>query len=159
MVSFREALVRNKIECRQLYQWHLWQTQELSNDGLPASLREKCYEAFLSTDTKSSALQRDVFNKLDLMGLNPVEEYRTNSGYSLDALIEFNGKKVGIEVDGPSHFIGRQPTGSTVLKHRQVTAIDKVPLISVPYWEWNKLKKDRNEKQQYLQSLLEKVNR
>ena len=91
------------------------------------------------------------------MGLNPVEEYLTTSGYRLDALIEIGGKKVGIEVDGPSHFIDRRPIGSTVLKHRQVVAIDRIPLVSVPYWEWDKLKKDRNIKQQYLQQLLDAV--
>ena len=160
--SFIEALEGNRQELStagysQLYQWHLWQTQELSNLGLPESLQQKCYQAFSSRDVRDSALQRDVVSQLDAMGLKPVEEFLTNSGYSIDALIEINGKEIGIEVDGPSHFIGRRPNGSTALKHRQVGAIDKIPLVSVPYWEWNKLKKDRSKKQQYLQTLLERV--
>ena len=160
--SFIEALVNNKddltnLACSQLYQWHLWQTQELSYSGLPQSLQEKCYQVFSSKDTTDSAFQRDVVAQLDAMGLHPVKEYLTNSGYSIDGLIELNGKKVGIEVDGPSHFIGRRQNGPTVLKHRQVFAIDKTPLVSVPYWEWDKLKKNRNKNQQYLQSLLETV--
>ena len=82
------------------------------------------------------------------------------SGYQPDALVEVNGKKVGIDVDGPSHFLGRNPTGSTILKHRQVTTLDGIPIVSVSYWEWrawDKLDKDicSEKKQQYLRSLLD----
>ena len=75
------------------------------------------------------------------MGPNPIEEYLTKIGYSLDALIELNDKNVGIEVNGPSHFIGRQPNEPAVLKKRQVGAIDDIHLIPVPHWEWDNLKK------------------
>jgi hypothetical protein len=61
----------------------------------------------------------------------------------LNALVKVDGNKVGIEVDGPFHFIGRSVNGNTVLKRRQIKAIDKIPLVSVPYWEWNKLVKDQ----------------
>jgi hypothetical protein len=64
--------------------------------------------------------------------------------------VEANGKKIGIEVDGPSHFVCRKPTGSTLLKNRQVNTLDEIEVISVPYWEWNKLGKDGVKKQQYL---------
>jgi hypothetical protein len=84
----------------------------------------------------------------------PEEEVLTASGYRLDALVEVNGIKVGIEVDGPSHFINREPTGSTLLKRRQVNKLDDIRIVSVPYWEWNKLGKDSVKKQQYLQSKL-----
>jgi len=66
------------------------------------------------------------------------EEVRTNSGYSLDALVTLrSGQKVSVEVDGPSHFIGRshQPSGSTRIKRRQLASLDDCPLVSVPYWE------------------------
>jgi hypothetical protein len=39
-----------------------------------------------------------------------------NTGYSLDILVNVDGEDVGIEVDGPSHFIEREPMGKTVLK-------------------------------------------
>jgi hypothetical protein len=87
--------------------------------------------------------------------LKPVEEFMTSSGYSIDALIEVNGKSIGIEVDGPSHFINKKPSAITMLKRRQITAIDKIQLVSVPYWEWIKLGKDRVKKQNYLRGLLE----
>ena len=43
--------------------------------------------------------------------------------------MEVNGNKIGIEVDGPSHFVGRKPTGSTILKHRQVSTLDEIKLF------------------------------
>eukprot|EP00956_Cyclotella_meneghiniana_P033189 scaffold94258_cov68-Cyclotella_meneghiniana.AAC.2 len=157
--TFRQELLNRQNEfvdenLRQLYQWHLWQKKEKSNDGLPDSLHDKWKQTFSSADTKSSALQKDVVSELKSIGLHPVEEYLTESGYSIDALVEINGKKVGIEVDGPFHFIGGRPNGPTALKRRQVESIDKFSLVSVPYWEWDKLGKDRSEKQKYLKALL-----
>ena len=83
-----------------------------------------------------------------------MEEALTKRGYRLDALVEMNGKNIGIEVDGPSHFIRRKPTGSTILKHRQVTNMEGIRIVSVPYWEWNDLGKDSAKKKQYLRDLL-----
>ena len=79
-----------------------------------------------------------------------------DSGYSIDAVVEVNGKTVGVEVDGPSHFIGdsRSLLGRTILKRRQVPAIDGIELVSVPYWEWNMLGKNEAKKQDYLRRLL-----
>ena len=88
------------------------------------------------------------------MNLQPKEEVRISSGYSLDALVEVKGMKIGIEVDGPSHFIGKKPTGSTILKHRQISNLEEIPLVSVPYWEWDILGKNSRKKQTYLRSLL-----
>jgi hypothetical protein len=101
-----------------------------------------------------SRFQDDVVSVLSSIGLRPEEEVLTASGYRLDALVEVNGMKVGIEVDGPSHFIIREPTGSTILKRRQVKKLDDIQIISVPYWDWDKLGKDRVKKQQYLRSKL-----
>jgi hypothetical protein len=86
--------------------------------------------------------------------MSPEGEVLTPSGYRIDALVEVNGEKLGIEVDGPSHFINREPTGSTLLKRRQVSNLDGICIISVPYWEWDQLGKDRVKKQQYLRSKL-----
>jgi hypothetical protein len=56
------------------------------------------------------------------MALNPVEEYIAPSGYSIDALVEVDGRSIGIEVDGPSHYIKRKPTATTMmLKRRQIS--------------------------------------
>ena len=41
-------------------------------------------------------------------------------------------------MDGPRHFLGRAPTGRTLLKRRQLRAADWA-LVDVPYWDWNSL--------------------
>ena len=156
--SFIDYLVSNEHEfstenLSQLHQWHLWQTKELLHVGLPKSFASKCHEEFVCTRLRSSNLQKEVVDELISMGLKPVEEYLTKTGYRLDAMVQINSKIVGIDVDGPYHFFGRRPNGRTLLKRRQVSAIDGIPLLSVPYWEWNK-SRDRAYKRKYLQSLL-----
>ena len=53
-------------------------------------------------------------------------------------MIFYGGREVAVEVDGPSHFFGRTPTGATALKRRQLRAAGWA-LLPVPYWEWNAL--------------------
>ena len=75
---------------------------------------------------------------------------RTPHGYSLDAVVHFEGRDVAVEVDGPTHFGDDDaPTGSTLLKRRQVRAAGS-PLFSVPYWEWEKVKSDPLKAGEYL---------
>lgn len=73
-----------------------------------------------------------------------------SSGYRIDALVDVNGKTIGVEVDGRK---SRSPLGRTILKRSQVPAIDEIDLVSVPYWEWNKHGKSQSKKQEYLQKL------
>jgi hypothetical protein len=140
----------------QLHQWHLWQTKEKSRNGLSEELQDICYKAFVSEEPNPSKFQDDVVSQLSSIGLDPKEEVLLGSGYRLDVLVEVNGKTIVVEVDGPSHFIGRSkyPMGSTILKRRQVPSIDGIELISVPYWEWHKLGNDQAKKQEYLRRLL-----
>ena len=138
----------------QLHQWQLWQDEIKSDISLPESLQMKCYEAFVSEDLRPSKLQDDVVSILSSMGLQPQEEVLMESGYRIDAVVEVNGEQIAVEVDGPSHFIGRELTGSTILKHRQVASVDGMQVVSIPYWEWDKLNEDSDKKQQYLQDLL-----
>jgi hypothetical protein len=140
--------------CSQLYQWQLWQDEIKSGINLPPALREKCRQAFVSQSPRSSRLQDDVIFELSSISMHPEEEVLTPSGYRLDALVDVNGMKVGIEVDGPSHFMNREATGRTLLKRRQVSTLDDIRIISVPHWEWDKFGKDCAKKQQYLWSLL-----
>ncbi|KAL3769288.1 hypothetical protein ACHAWO_007960 [Cyclotella atomus] len=144
-------------ELRQLYQWHLWQACENQLPGLPKALSRCCRQAFSGSNTKPSRFQSDVVSQLRSINLSPVEEYLTASGYSIDALVDFDGTLIGIEVDGPSHFIHLQPTSRTLLKRRQISTIDEIPLVSVPYWEWDALGNDNPKKQQYLQCLLDSI--
>eukprot|EP00984_Skeletonema_dohrnii_P022077 scaffold11198_cov103-Skeletonema_dohrnii-CCMP3373.AAC.13 len=141
---------------RQLYQWHLWQTKQKSNPGLPIDFQERCHEAFLFRVPRVSKLQEDVVAQLSSIGLEPKEEVLLDSGYRIDALVEVSGKTIGIEVDGQHHFIGKgkSPLAKTILKRRQVPLIDGIKLLSVPYWNWDKLGKDQAKKQEYLRHLL-----
>ena len=141
-------------DLRQLHQWSLWQIELKSNVRLPASLEKKCYDAFISIEPRPSALQNDAVTQLKAIGLEPEEEVLTGSGYRIDAIVETNKNRLAVEVDGPSHFIGRKQTGSTILKHRQIASLDELRVVSVPYWEWNELKEESNKKQEYLHSLL-----
>ena len=120
----------------------------------PPDLRKKYFDAFISEGYNKSCFQNDVVSELRAIGLKPDEDVLAQSGYRLDALVKVNGKSIPIEVDGPSHFIGRDPTGSTILKRRQVTNLDGMTIVSVPNWYWQKLGRSRSKKQQYLQSLL-----
>ncbi|KAL7458879.1 hypothetical protein ACHAWC_010596 [Mediolabrus comicus] len=143
-------------ELSQLHQWHLWQTKEKSRTGLSEALQDICYRAFTSQSVHPSKFQEDVVSQLSSIGLDPKEEALMDSGYRIDALVEVNGKIIGVEVDGPSHFVGKSksPTGSTIMKREQVQSIDEIDLVSVPYWEWNKLGKDQGKQQDYLRRLL-----
>ena len=108
--------------------------------GLPDSLRQACRDAFAEEEGRPSKLQSVVAKEIrSQCGVARVdEEHRCErSGYSIDALVTLNdGKEVAVEVDGPSHFVGRshQPTGATLLKHRQLRHFGW-RLKSVPYWE------------------------
>jgi hypothetical protein len=141
----------------QLHQWQLWQDEIKSGIRLPPALREKCHQAFISHKAflyRLSSFQNDVISVLSSIGLCPKEEELTSSGYRLDALVEVNGIKVGIEVDGPAHFMNREPNGRTLLKRRQVNNLDDIPIISVPHWDWQKLGSNHSKKQTYLRSIL-----
>lgn len=144
----------NDAQLSQLYQWHLWREELKSNSGLPTEFVDDCYNAFSSQDIIQSTTQKEVIAELSSIGLNPKEEFLTPKGYRLDALLEVNGKSIGVEVDGPSHFLGRSPNGSTILKHRQVSHLEGILIVSVPFWEWNEHGEDIGKKQQYLRSLL-----
>ncbi|EJK50024.1 hypothetical protein THAOC_31047, partial [Thalassiosira oceanica] len=126
----------------QLHQWQLWQQELESGIELPRSLQAKCRNAFTSQGFSESKLQNDVVDELKATGLVLDEEVLLGSGYRIDALVKIgDGGKVAVEVDGPSHFIDRRPTGSTILKHRQVARLDRIEVVSVPYWGVGRVEK------------------
>ena len=141
-------------ELSQLHQWQLWQEERgAAWPPLPPELAQRCRDAFSSEDGVASKLQRDVVASLLALELAPQEEVRTPQGYSLDAVVVHGGREVAIEVDGPSHFCGRTPTGATALKRRQLRAAGWA-LLPVPYWEWDALG-SKAAKQAYLRAALE----
>jgi RAP domain len=153
---------------RQLHQIQLWCKEKngATRSWYPDDLSQRCREAFVSTEASPSRLQNDVVKALGkLQDVNCVEfEVSTNSGYSLDAGIIFHGERIGVEVDGPSHFVGQSqsPNGKTVLKHRQLRALEGLKLVTIPYWEWKGIgkgssKEKREKKQRYLEKLLDEA--
>jgi RAP domain/FAST kinase-like protein, subdomain 1 len=139
-------------EVRQLHQFHLW-----------------CHEAFVSEEAVSSLFQNNVVETLrTLPDVSQVEvEVLAESGYNLDAVIVYQGERIGVEVDGPFHFVGspssQSPNGATLLKRRQLRALEGWKLVAIPYWEWEEIEKEgsnmkRTEKRQmYLQKLLDEA--
>eukprot|EP00966_Prymnesium_polylepis_P187428 4345420-Prymnesium_polylepis.1 len=107
---------------------------------LPEELSQTCREAFESRDATASNFQLAVRDCLQSMGMEPQEEVCTPQGYSVDLVVELGGRRVAVEVDGPSHYLGssRMPNGATMLKRRQLEAFGW-RLVSVPYWEWSPL--------------------
>ena len=140
---------------RRLHQWHLWQTKERSRAGLPQGLRERCHKLFISGARTESRFQQSILSALSSIGL---ESKKTilESGYGIDALVVVNGRTIGLEVSGNFHFIGqtRSLRGSTILKRRQISAVDNIEHISVPHWEWSKLGNDLRKRQGYLRNIL-----
>ena len=125
----------------QLHQWQLWLVERGEAwPRLPPLLAERCHAAFVAAEGRPSRLQRQVGAALKALGHEPREEVRTPQGYSLDVVVCIEGREVAIEVDGPSHFVGRThvPTGATALKWRQLRAAGWA-LVAVPYWQWNAL--------------------
>jgi hypothetical protein len=143
----------------QLHQWQLWRQEYGSDDDLPVDLQQRCLRAFIEEGGNPSRLQKEVITALSTLDetTEVQEEVRMASGYSVDAVVTFRGQKVGIEVDGPSHFVGRSrmPTGSTSLKRRHLVALEDLRLLSVPYWKWTDASKD--ERRSYLQRELSSV--
>jgi hypothetical protein len=148
-------------ELSQLHQWALW-IEERGEEWprLPSPLAARCRAAFCAEEGVPSKLQTQVATELVGLGLKLSEEVRTPQGYSLDAVVVVEGRDVAVEVDGPSHFVGRTgtPSGSTILKRRQLRAAGW-PLLSVPYWEWDALGKIGNAaaKRAYLEQGLGEV--
>ena len=142
--SARCAHLETSLACahlRQLHQWSLWREERGTRwPGLPDALRQACRDAFVDKEGQPSQLQSDVVRELRSRGAHVEEEHRCEaSGYSIDALATLkDGRRLAVEVDGPSHFLGRshQPTGATLLKRRQLRYFGWA-VKSVAYWDWS----------------------
>jgi len=141
----------------QLHQWHLWKRERNFVHQLPHDFLEGCKAAFMAHQPRPSCMQRQVETTVSTLGLPFRSEVITNIGYSIDIVAEWQGAQIGIEVDGPSHFIGRDPSGATLLKRRQLRKLEGWKLCSVPYWEWREVSSDAKRRQKYVLQLLQRA--
>ena len=139
-----------------------------------------------------SKLQRGVSRTFDQIGFHNVlehvidtnemnDEYGVQLPQSPKELLSIDianvEKKIGIEVDGPGHFVRlidkpgkatinaslkdqfddrgeNRVNGPTILKHRLLTQLGW-DIIHLPYWEYQELGGDQDKEMKYFQSLLE----
>ena len=101
-------------------------------------------------------MQRSVAAALAAVQHGLEEEHlEPRTGYSLDLALP--SSRVGVEVDGPSHFLlpdgrgVRKPNGPTLLKRRLLAAAGW-RVISVPFFEWDGLH-SAGERQAYLERI------
>merc|ERR1712196_658173 len=50
-------------------------------------------------------MQRDVVATLQDIGAHPKEEWVSEEGYNIDAVVLWEGKRIAVEVDGPHHYL------------------------------------------------------
>lgn len=136
-----EASNIDHVHLSQLHQWLLWQ-QEQGVDEASAELRAQCLASFTAQLPRPSAFQQLVTRTISGFGIPDVrEEVLTDQGYRIDAVLTWQGKVIGIEADGPSHFMGstfrrQDPTAATLLKRRQLRTLGKWQLLSIPHYHW-----------------------
>ncbi|KXZ52956.1 hypothetical protein GPECTOR_8g33 [Gonium pectorale] len=89
------------------------------------------------------------------------EQWLPQLGRSVDAVVELEGgRRLVVEVDGPSHFLAngehrRTKDGSTQLRDRQLERVfGRGNVLSVPYWEWDALRGGKAAQEEYLCRLL-----
>ena len=111
---------------------------------------------------------QQVFEALRDIAADARQEVRAaqHGELSLDVVLSYGGVDVAVEVDGPSHFVGRsrRPTGATQLK-RRLLKHSGCRLLSVPYWDWDALRVEgdpegeRCVQREYLEARLEELLR
>ncbi|KAJ1487999.1 hypothetical protein T484DRAFT_1784639 [Baffinella frigidus] len=167
LLSLREQLsVEGK---SQMHQWLLFCDLHPEWRGqLPRSMQKVKEElggafrqAFAREAPRTSQTQADVAKQLRWLfpELEVEEEYEDpKSGYRIDSRVSGAGRVWAVEVDGPTHFLkggsGREPSGSTLLKRRQLGELGYTA-VAVPYWEWDDLEgKGEEQLRRYLQDKL-----
>eukprot|EP00571_Detonula_confervacea_P017812 CAMPEP_0172298486 /NCGR_PEP_ID=MMETSP1058-20130122/1119_1 /TAXON_ID=83371 /ORGANISM="Detonula confervacea, Strain CCMP 353" /LENGTH=1283 /DNA_ID=CAMNT_0013007761 /DNA_START=130 /DNA_END=3978 /DNA_ORIENTATION=- len=143
-----------------------------------------------------SKLQRDVSKTFDKIGFDNIlehvidtneikDEYGIQLPHSPKEFLSIDianiEKQIGIEVDGPGHFVRlidnpgkstaktnlknqfddrgeNRVNGPTILKHRLLTHLGW-DIIHLPYWEYQELGGDKDKEMDYCQSLIEQSSK
>ena len=108
-----------------------------------AGLARRCREAFEAWGSQPSSLEEEVAGCLRAMGAAfDREAVEPRTGYAVDFLVRTSGGPVALEVDGPTHFVGRagqerrRETGPTALKARLLRWAGR-RTVAVRHWEWS----------------------
>lgn len=125
---------------------------------LPHGLQDTARQCWLASvaDTSESRTQQSVQGALHRMGLSSAAEWTTPDGlFAVDMLVQLpkGGSTVAVEVDGPTHFTRNRPyreLGATILRRRLLEARLSGPLVSVPFFEWDRVKGDHSAEEAYL---------
>ena len=154
------------------------QTGKLNGLELPPDFIDGWFKSDDVLDLRPSKLQSSVSRAMNRIGVDHKEEYLVPiQGTKLLALdLALPDQKVGIEVDGPSHFIHNmdewsvdqktQPNdelnwswttqemnGSTAMKDRLLEKKGWT-IVHIPFWEWNRVQGKTAAEDEYLRSVL-----
>ncbi|PNH02426.1 hypothetical protein TSOC_011602 [Tetrabaena socialis] len=124
-------------------------------------------------DSTTSVLQRQVVSALGRLQrqqqaegvplVASVAEEQLVEGLvgRVDVVVELaGGRRVAVEVDGPTHFLANDPhtkscNGPTKLRDRCLGRLFGAGNVaSVPYWQWDELRRDKVLQEEYLLGLL-----
>ena len=103
-----------------------------------------------------SWIRKDTTRTMHLLGL-PYEVGRiaANGCIAIDIALELNGRRIAVMADGPRQYTSNLPVrelGRTLGRNRLLAAAGW-SVLSVPYFEWDRLKK-KQAKVRYLVSRL-----
>ena len=128
---------------------------------LPAGLYQAARNSWVASvgTVTSSELQKAVYRALRRMDLAPEHEGHTGDGlFSVDVMVEVEGRQVGVEVDGPSHFTAVEPytvLPATALRRRLLVGAQRCDaVVSVPWFEWASLRRNAKREESYLRGKL-----
>jgi hypothetical protein len=156
---------------RQLHQVHLWLLDgQLDKGGLAGALSaeqlQQCEEAWEgglqeTAQKRRTEIERRVFaaaQRLPTLTGCRQEALTDDGAFSVDVAAKHaaSGRLLAIEADGPTHFLqpGMRPTGDTLARNRALAARGYI-VVSVPYWEWDKVRGDAEAEESHLARAVE----
>ncbi len=135
---------------------------------LPPAQLQQCMAAWRDQQRERaqqppSGLQHQVYrsckqlcdSKKLHMPLAQQQEVPTEDGlFTIDIVIEVEGRRLAVEIDGPSHFTQphRTVNGETAYRNMALAARDYT-VVSIPYFEWDHLIAE--QQLQYMQRRLQ----